>query len=285
MRIIIVGANGQLGSDLSLILSKYNPICLTHKHIEVSDVQSVKKIFKKYQPQILINTSAFHNVALCEKLPEEAFRINFIGVKNLAENALLYNTTLVHISTNYVFDGNKKRPYIEEDIPSPINTYGISKLAGEYVIRYMLKKYFIVRTSALFGTHLCRAKGTNFVETILKLHKENKKIKVVNDEFTSPTYSLDLAKQISVIIKTSYYGIFHASNHGFCSWYNFAQTIFEILGIKKKVIPVKAENFHPELKRPAFSALENRRLKELGLDQMRFWKDALREYLKNKGYL
>jgi dTDP-4-dehydrorhamnose reductase len=285
MRIVIIGANGQLGSDLSLVLSEYKPICLTHQDIEVVDQESVRKVFKRYKPQIIINTSAFHNVALCEREPLKAFQVNALGVRNLVENALLYKATLVHISTDYVFDGKKKRPYIEKDCPSPINIYGISKLAGEYIIRNILKKYFIIRTSALFGLHLCRAKKTNFVDTMLRLYKEGKEIKVVCDEFTSPTYSLDLANQIKEIIKTKHYGIFHVSNHGVCSWYEFAKTIFDFLKIKVKVIPIKAEDFDRKVKRPHFSALENRRLKELGLDRMRYWKIALRDYLKGKGLL
>jgi len=285
MRIVIIGANGQLGSDLSLVLSKYKPICLTHQDIEVVEPESVSRVFKKYKPDIVINTSAFHNVALCEKEPLMAFQVNTLGVKNLAESCLCYKSTLVHLSTDYVFDGKKKRPYTEDDCPHPINIYGISKLAGEYIIRNILKKYFIIRTSALFGLHICRAKKTNFVETLLKLYREGKEIKVVNDAFTSPTYSLDLARQIEEIIKTEYYGIFHACGHGFCSWYEFAKAIFDILKIKVKIIPVKAEDFHSEVKRPRFSVLENKRLKELGLDKMRHWKIALKDYLKNKSLL
>ncbi|MCM8799527.1 MAG: dTDP-4-dehydrorhamnose reductase [Candidatus Omnitrophica bacterium] len=282
MRIVIIGANGQLGSDLSIALSKYKPICLTHKDVEVADFRIVNKIFRKYRPEILINTAAFHNVALCEKEPLKAFMVNAVGVKYLAENCLYYKTVLVHFSTDYIFDGKKKRPYIEEDYPSPLNVYGISKLAGEYFIQYILKKYFIIRTSAMFGVHLCRAKGGNFIDTMLRLYKEKKEIKVVKDEITSPTYSLDLAKQVKELITTSHYGIFHISGHGFCSWYDFAKTIFKFLNIKVKIEPVEAKKFCPEVRRPPFSALENKHLKILGLDRMRPWQEALKDYLKKK---
>jgi len=282
MRIVIVGANGQLGSDLSKVLAEYKPICLTHQDIELSCSLNVEKVFKKYHPHLLINTAAFNNVALCEEEAEKAFQVNTLGVKNLSEYALLYNTILVHISTDYVFDGKKKKPYTEEDLPFPVNVYGLSKLAGEYIIRYKLKKFFIIRTSALFGTHICRGKGGNFLDKIFDLYKRKKEIIIVNDEFVSPTYSLDLAKQIKEIIKTTHYGIFHAAGEGFCSWYKFGKTFFDFLGIKIKIIPAKAQDFQQQVKRPHFSALENKRLKDLKINCMRHWKDALRDYIREK---
>lgn len=279
MNIIVIGADGQLGSDLIRVLKVGKIIPLTHHDIEITDFNSVVNIFKKYKPHIVINTAAFNNVPECEKNDLMAFRVNGLGVKFLAQNCLDYDTILIHISTDYVFDGKKDSPYLEEDLPNPLNVYGISKLTGEYYIKSLIEKYFIIRTSGLYGIHKCRGKGGNFIDTMLKLSKEQKEIKVVSDEVLTPTYTLDFTNQINELIKTDAYGLFHITNEGFCSWYEFARTIFDFLDIKVNLKEIKQSELHSPVKRPHYSVLENSKLKSLGINRMRHWKDALESCL------
>lgn len=279
MKIIVIGANGQLGSDLVSSLKSGQLIPLTHADVEISDFDSVSKMFEKYKPQIVINTAAFHNVPECEKNDVRAFAVNGLGPKYLAQNCVAHNCMLLHISTDYVFDGKKNNPYLEDDIPNPLNVYGISKLTGEYYIKSIMEKYIIVRTSGLYGIHKCRAKGGNFVDTMLKLSKEKEEIKVVCDEFLTPTYTLDLANQITELVKTDSYGLYHVTNEGFCSWYEFAKAIFDILDIRVSLREISHREFYSGVKRPPYSVLENGRLKSLGINKMRHWKDALQSYL------
>ncbi len=282
MRIVVLGGNGQLGSDLVKVLKGGEIISLTHADIEISDFNSVSEMFKKHRPQIVINTAAFHNVPACESDDLKAFMVNGLGPKFLSQNCVTHNCALVHISTDYVFDGKKNSPYIEEDLPNPLNVYGISKLIGEYYIKSIMERYFIIRTSGLYGIHKCRAKDGNFVDAMLKLSKEQKEIKVVGDEILTPTYSLDLASQINELIKTDFYGLFHITNEGFCSWYEFAQAVFEYLNIKVNLKEIKQSEYPSTVKRPRYSVLENRRLKSLGINRMRHWKEALLGYLNER---
>jgi dTDP-4-dehydrorhamnose reductase len=279
MKIAIIGANGQLGSDIVKVLSKENPVLLNHSDIEITDYNSISKIFEQYNPQILINTAAFHNVSQCENQDLKAFTVNALGPKYLAENCLKYNALLLHISTDYVFDGKKRKPYAEDDSPHPLNVYGISKLMGEYYINAIMERYFIVRTSGLYGINKCRGKGGNFIDTMLRLYKEKKEIRVVDDEVLTPTYTWDLANQIKELIKTDNFGLFHVTSHGACSWFEFAKQIFELLNIKVKIKAVKSEEFPSKVKRPAYSVLKNAKLEKLGIDKMRHWKVALKDYL------
>lgn len=282
MKIVIIGANGQLGSDLVGALKDGEVIPLTHDDVEISDFDSVSKMFERYKPEVVVNTAAFHNVPECEKNDLKAFMVNGIGPKYLAQNCVTYNSVLLHISTDYVFDGKKNTPYSENDIPNPLSVYGITKLIGEYYIKATMERYFIVRTCGLYGIYRCRAKGGNFIDTMLKLSKEQKEIKVVGDEILTPTYTLDLANQINELIKTDLYGLYHITNEGSCSWYEFAKAIFEFLNIKVELKEIKQSEFPSTVKRPRYSVLENGRLKSLGINKMRHWKDALQSYLTER---
>jgi len=288
-KILIIGADGQLGSDLVKVLEKeYKLLTPTIEELDITDFKKTKEYILKNSPDLIINTAAFHNVDECEKNPEKSFLINTLAVKNLAEICKEKDIVLVHISTDYVFglDKNRRTPYTESDLPGPVNIYGISKLAGEYCIRYILEKYFIVRPAALFGVAGCKEKGRlNFVETMIKLAKEGEEIKVKNDEFTSPTYTKELAEQIKELIKTEHYGIYHITNHGECSWYEFAKKIFELMNLKVNCQPVSSSQFQTFAKRPSYSVLENKKLKELGIDKMSHWQEALKKYLKEKGHI
>ncbi|GAH76590.1 unnamed protein product, partial [marine sediment metagenome] len=201
--------------------------------------------------------------------------VNAIGAKNLANACREKDAVLVYISTDYVFDGEKKTSYLESDPPGPLNTYGISKLAGEYYIRYIWPKHFIIRTSGLYGSAKCRAKGGNFVNLMLRLVQEQDEVQVVDDEVLTPTYTKDLALQIRGLIQTDCFGLYHITNNGACSWYRFAQKIFELSHLKVNLKKTTVDKFGTEVKRPRYSVLRNYALEKIGLDNMRRWDKAL----------
>ena len=286
MKICIIGSNGQLGSDLYQTLKEHDLIPLTHSDIEIAEEKACIDSLKYLRPDVIINTAAFHNVPLCEKEPQNALKTNFSGVMNLAKAAELLHAELIHYSTDYVFDGLKKEPYIETDLPNPLNLYGLSKLAGEHAIRIYCSRYKILRIGGIYGKVPCRAKNhTNFVTVMLKLGKEKKEIDVVSDEFLSPTNTMDIARQTVLLLKSPENGIFHVSNKGFCSWFEFAVEIFKLCHMQIKVNPVLSATRPSEIKRPSWSVMENRRLKELGIHVMRDWKEALSEHFKNSSLL
>ncbi|MCC7354843.1 MAG: dTDP-4-dehydrorhamnose reductase, partial [Anaerolineae bacterium] len=205
MRVLLIGAGGQLGSDLVKALAHEDLVALTHSDIEVCDPASVRVALQTHTPQVVINTAAFHRVDDCEREPERAFAVNVHGARNLALACKEQGCALLHMSTDYVFDGRKGSAYDESDVPCPINAYGISKLAGEFFIRYLLDRYYIVRTSGLYGVAGSSGKGGNFVELMLRLAREGKEIKVVNDQTLTPTYTVDLAQALAQLIRTERY--------------------------------------------------------------------------------
>jgi dTDP-4-dehydrorhamnose reductase len=286
MKILLIGADGQLGTDIQKVNDGSELIPLTISDIDVTDKGGVSAIINKYRPDVVINTSAYHRVDDCEDHDENAFAVNAFGVKNLSLACGETGSALVHISTDYVFDGNKGKPYTEADCPNPGTVYGISKLAGEYYVRYMLKKYFLIRTCGLYGVAGCLGKGGgNFIETMLTLAKQKPVIRVVSDQIVSPTYTLDLARKIGQLIRTEHYGLYHIANKGSCSWYEFANKIFELSGIKVKLEKATTDEFKAKARRPAFSVLNNSSLRKIGLDDLRTWDKALEAYLEEKKHI
>lgn len=285
-KIAVIGSNGQLGNDLIKILSKkpYNLFGLSHKDIEITDPGDIKKTLGIINPNIIINAAAYNQVDDIEVNPEKGFLINSLGNKYLAEFAKNNNSEYISVSTNYVFgiDEEKKSPYSEEDFPGPVNVYGITKLAGEYFSKYSCSNSLIFRTCGLYGISSLSGKKGNFVDKMIKLANEKKTIQVVNDQFVSPTYSMDLAKQIEKTLNTESYGLYHATSEGFCSWYEFAKEIFSILNLKTNLVPVSSLNYKTLAKRPMYSVLENKNLKNLNLNIMRHWKEGLKDYLREK---
>ncbi len=282
MRILLIGANGQLGSDLVRVLAGEGLVPLTHRDIEICDAGGTRMVITRHQPQIVINTAAYHRVDECETNVEKSFQVNTFGVRNLALACREVGAALVHISTDYVFDGRKVAPYVETDLPNPINVYGASKLAGEHFVRYLLDKYFIVRTSGLYGVAGSSGKGGNFVESRLKQARDGKTIRMVNDQVLSPTYTLDLAHQIHRLIQTEHYGLYHITNAGSCSWYDFTAEILKLSGLETGLIPQSTDRSGAAAQRPAYSVLENAALARLGLDEMRPWTEALAAYLRER---
>jgi dTDP-4-dehydrorhamnose reductase len=280
MRVLIVGANGQLGSDLKKVLQDEDVIPLTHQDVEIREPVGVLAALRHHQPEVVINTAAFHKVDVCEENAQQAFAVNTLGVRNLALACQECGCSLLHMSTDYVFDGRKETAYVETDSPNPINVYGNSKLAGEYFVRYLLDAHFVVRTSGLFGVAGSSGKGGNFVELMLRLAREGRDIRVVDDQALSPTYTLDLARQIKALIQTEHYGLYHATSHGCCSWYEFTAKIFELAGLSPSLSPQTTAESGARATRPARSELGNQALKNIGLDQMRSWEEGLAAYLE-----
>lgn len=285
-KILLIGADGQLGTDLQKVIPPGQIIPLTISEIDITNKEQTLNVIGKYHPEVVINTAAYHQVDACEDNDELAFKVNMLGVKNVCLACLQNNSTLVQISTDYVFDGNKRKPYTEDDRPNPQGVYGITKLAGEYYVKYMLSKYFIVRSSGLYGAAGCMASNRlNFIELMLKLAKEKGKVRVVTDQIVSPTYTLDLASKIYQLCGTGKYGLYHITNNGQCSWYDFAKKAFELAKTKVILEKTTSAEFASKAKRPAYSVLENRNLRKIKMDDLRAWDQALAAYLKEKGHI
>jgi len=285
MKIAVIGGNGQLGMDVTDAFTGNGDevASLTHSDIEISDLSSVSKVFAEIQPQIVVNTAAMHHVEHCEKEPEKAFAVNAIGPRNLATVARDLGAVVMQVSTDYVFDGAKGNPYVEDDNPLPLNTYGITKLAGEHYVRATTPKYFVLRTSGLYGKSPCRAKGgLNFIELMLKLAKERGEVKVVDSEFVSPTSTAELARQIVRLSRSEDYGLYHATAEGSCSWHEFAREIFAATETQVRLNIAGPNEFPMKVPRPKYSVLENRALKSRGLNIFTPWQNALHNYLGDR---
>jgi dTDP-4-dehydrorhamnose reductase len=282
MRIAVIGGNGQLGSDVAQVLSERGDevFSLTHMDIELCNLDSVAACLQSLRAAVVVNTAAMHHVEQCEQQPERAFSVNGLGARNLALVTRDLDAVLIHISTDYVFDGNKSKPYVEQDAPLPLNVYGNSKLSGEEFVRTINAKHFVLRTSALYGRQPCRAKGgRNFVELMLKIGRERGTVRVVDNEVVSPTSTVQLALQVCNLIGSEAYGLCHATAEGSCSWYEFASEIFAVSGVRVDLQVAGPNEFPAKVPRPKYSVLENRRLKNLGLNRFSTWQSGLREYL------
>ena len=282
MRVAVVGANGQLGSDVVEVFRERGSevFPLTHVDLELANPDSVSTCLKSLAPAVVVNTAAMHHVEQCEQQPEKAFAVNAIGVRNLAVVTKELGAVLIHVSTDYVFDGAKGQPYVEEDAPVPLNVYGNSKLSGEQFVRTLNDKHFVLRTSAIYGKQPCRAKGgKNFVELMLKLGRERGMVRVVDSEVVSPTPTAQIAAQIYELSGCDAYGLYHGTAEGSCSWYGFAREIFKAANLQVDVQIAGPNEFAAKVPRPKYSVLENRGLKRLGLNRFTDWRDGLQQYL------
>lgn len=285
MKVAVLGGNGQLGKDIcaAFLADGMETFPLTHGDVQIESMNSVSETLGTLKPDLVINTAAFHHVEKCEADPATAFAVNAFGARNVAHVTNQLEATLLHISTDYVFNGLKGAPYLEEDAPMPLNSYGNSKLAGEYFVRSLNPRHFVVRVSAIYGQNPCRAKGgLNFVELMLKLSRERERLRVVPDEYVSPTPTVEVARQVLALGKTPEYGIYHASCEGSCSWYEFAKAIFEITGTQVSVEPAAPGEFAVKVARPKYSVLENAALKRKGLNVFTHWKQGLQQYVSHR---
>ena len=296
MRILITGACGMLGRDLVEVLSEGQKLYLLDVEtfspslssqfstltLDITDSAKTYTEITRINPDIVIHSAAYTDVDGCETNRDLAFRVNALGTRNIALACQRFDTELLYISTDFVFNGEKGEPYLEFDRPDPQSIYAKSKYWGELYIKSLLSRFYIVRSSWLFGKN-----GKNFVTTILKLAKQKKEIEVVNDQIGSPTYTKDLARAIAQLIGTerkdsttraSLYGIWHITNSGQCSWYEFAREILQDSDVRVK--PITSEELNRPARRPKFSILENSIWKLQGWKSLRHWKEALKDYLK-----
>lgn len=283
VKVALIGADGQLGSDLLPILPKERCIPLYYPDFDITEPRKTRDVLFAHKPDVVINTAAYHRVDECEDYPEPAFRVNALAVRDLALICSKLDAALVHFSTDYVFDGEKRTPYVEEDAPKPLSVYGVSKLAGEYFVRSICQKYFLIRTCGLYGRAGCREKGTNFVELMLHLETSGRPLRIVNDQWVTPTSTEELAARVVELIGKGRYGLYHLTNEGQCTWYEFGRTIFSLLGKTVELVPIDSQTYGAKARRPAYSVLENKRAKEIGLAGFSPWLEALKSYLKKKG--
>ena len=278
-RYLVIGADGQLGFDLMRTFGK-KAVGLTHRDVDITDRQSVQNILEEHKPDVVINVAAISNSERCEKEPDLCFSVNAIGAWNVAKAATTIGSSVVFISSDYVFDGSKKI-FGEEDAPSPLNIYGVSKAAGEYLVKIANPKHYIVRSSWFFGKQISH-KGHDFPRLMMKLAQERSQVHVVNDQFGSPTYTQDLAEKIQELIDgNAPYGVYHITNQGSCSWYEFAKKIFETFHIEAELVPISTKESTSTIQRPKYSILENTRLTQAGIGLMRPWEEAIEDYAKD----
>jgi dTDP-4-dehydrorhamnose reductase len=279
---LLIGANGQLGSELRQAFSDYDLVPLTHAELELTNPAQVRETLSKYRPDLILNTAAYHRVDECEDYPERAFAVNAIAVRDLAIAAKEIGATLVHFSTDYVFGGQQRIPYREVDTPQPLSVYATSKLTGEYFVKAVLERHYLIRTCGLYGMAGSQSKAGNFVETMLRLAADGREIRVVGDQIVTPTSAKDLAHKVRQLVETGAYGLYHITNNGECSWYQFAQAILELSGVRLHLTETTSAAYGARAARPAYSVLDNANLRSLGLDDLRQWRDALEAYLKDR---
>lgn len=277
MRVLVVGAKGMLGSDLmQSLINTQQVIGSDIDDFDITDQKETRKALLDIRPQWVINAAAYTQVDQCEQEIELAFGVNAEGVRNLALACKDIQARLFHVSTDYVFDGKKEKPYVEEDTPMPISVYGQSKLKGESYIHDILDDFIIIRIAGLYGKG-----GTNFVNTIIKAAREKDELKVVNDQWVSPTYAVDLSRAVGILMKVSPRGIFHVVNSGCCTWYGFACKILELIGSSSRVVPISSDRLNRPAKRPDFSVLDCNKFNNVTGMKMRSWEEAITEYITN----
>ena len=279
MKIIVTGSNGQLGTDSVQILSEtHEVVAMGRSDLDITELTSVEQVVERFRPAVILNCAAYTRVDDCEEQRALAFAVNVSGPKNLALCAQKYGGKLIHISTDYVFDGARTvpNPYVEDDEPAPVSYYGQTKLESERVIRDVTDRWIIVRTAWVYG-----AVGRNFPKTILRLalKEPQREIRVVNDQFGSPTWSFRLARQIERLIEVDGRGIYHAAAEGYCTWYEAAATFLKLIGVAQKVSPCTSDQYPTRAVRPGNSIMDNHRLKAEGINCMRHWKEDLEQFV------
>jgi len=279
VRILVTGARGMLGSDLCEVLSGRHEV--TGVDIEdgdITDPEVARRLVADARPQTVVHCAAYTDVDGSEREPDKAYRVNADGAASVAAACRDAGCTMVYLSTDYVFDGRSWRPYREDDAPAPLGVYGASKLEGEKRVREATPRHFVVRTSWLFGLN-----GRNFVDTIIGLAQDRKTLEVVNDQVGSPTFTRDLSRGLAGVVESDRFGIYHASNAGTCSWFNFAREILRVWGnAGTEVVPVDSARLGRPAKRPALSVLDTTLFRSTFGFTMPHWKDALAEYLELK---
>lgn len=279
MKVLISGASGQLGRELLRQdgMAPYDVLGVDRSQLDICDKEQVYRVVSQFRPDIIINCAAYNAVDNCEddEYYQTAYQVNVVGAENIAKAAEQYGARMVQLSTDYVFDGNLRAPLDESAVPNPINRYGYTKLMGEHAALTHCSRTQVVRTAWLYG------EGKNFARTIQALAKTRSSISVVDDQFGTPTSTVDLAHALLELMGTDEYGVFHATNEGACSWYDFACSIVQKSRLDAEVVRISSKDYGSKARRPAYSVLENYRLKQMGI-YFRPWEDALSEYLKSQ---
>ena len=284
MRILLIGAAGQLGQDLLSLLQRrgHEIVPVTHEQLEICSRQAVREAVAAARPQCIINTAAFHRVDDCEEQAERTFAVNVMGVRNLAEEAEEAGTALANFSTDYVFGGERQSPYRETDLPQPLSIYAMSRLAGEFAVRAYCSRHFVIRTCGLYGMGGSRSKGGNFVETMLRLAAQKRTIRVVADQVVTPTYTADLGERVLPLIESQRYGLYHMTSTGQCSWHEFAAEVFRLAKVSADLHPTDSKSFGAKARRPAYSVLDNCQMRAIGIEEFRPWSEALADYIHHR---
>ena len=270
MKVLVTGSKGQLGLELAGILPErgHEVVALAREGLDVADPEAVERVVEEHSPEIVVNAAAYTNVDGSEKETDLAYSVNALGPRSLAQVCGRRGCELLHVSTNYVFDGESARPYEPFDPPNPISAYGRTKLAGEEHVMRLMNRWYVVRSAGVYGL------GHNFVRTMLRVAGERDSLKVKDDEFISPTYARDLADGIVGIVEDGRYGLYHLTNAGSCSWYEFTREIFRLAGVETEVVPIPGSEYPLPAARPA-----NGVLSPLGSPGLRHWREALADYL------
>jgi dTDP-4-dehydrorhamnose reductase len=289
MHAVIIGSKGQLGTDLQPALADHRLTGLAHADLDVTDLERARAVLGELKPDVVINTSAYHKVDVCEDTPVESFAVNATGAYNLARLAAELDFTLVHFSTDYVFRGDGAVPCRETDVTEPVSVYGASKLAGEKLVAAYAPRHFVIRSTGLYGVAGASGKGGNFVETMIRLGKAGP-VRVVDDQVMTPTATADLAAAVALLLSRQGtadvpYGVYHITSGGQCSWYAFAKTIFELCGMTVELTPITTAESGSMARRPGFSVLDHGKWMRAGFAELRPWREALGAYLKAKGHI
>ncbi len=283
MKYVVIGAAGQLGRDLCPRLpGEVIPLGRPQADLTTPDV--LRQTLTEMKPDVVINCAAYNFVDKAESDPSAAFAVNAWGVRDLARICADLPATLVHYSTDYVFglDPERQTPYRETAVPGPVSAYGLSKLCGEYVVRTFCPRHFVIRTCGLYGVWGSGGKGGNFVETMLRVASQGKPLRVVGDQHCTPTYTVDLAQATLALLSTQHYGLYHLTNEGSCTWYEFAAAIFAEAGVAANLTAITSAEYGAPARRPPYSVLSAEAYRSLGLPALRPWREALKAYLQER---
>lgn len=285
MRVLVFGARSQLGHDLLHAWPDAETRALSHRECDITDPAAVRAAVEAMRPHLVVNLAAAHRVDELEREPTAAFHVNAYGAWLVARWAAAVGAAVMWISTDYVFSGTARRPYQEEDPPGPVNAYGASKAAGERLVALANPRHYIVRSSGLYGVAGASGKGGNFVEAMLRLAREGRPLRVVNDQVLGPTATADLAATLVRLARSEAFGLYHITNAGAISWHDFAALIFRLTGTSAALTPVSSAEYAAPAPRPTYSVLANERLRTIGLPPLRPIEEALAAYLRAQGYL
>jgi dTDP-4-dehydrorhamnose reductase len=284
LKVAVVGSTGQLGQDLMRLFGE-EAVGFTHQELDVTDEERVASAMSSAEPDWVLNTAAFHRVDDCETNPTLTFAVNATGALNVARAAAAVGSGVAFFSSDYVFGGQDRgrdNPYEEGDAPHPLSVYGVSKVAGEQLVMQANPRHLVVRSAGLYGTATSR-KGWTFPELMLNKARNEGALRVVTDQVLSPTFTADLAGKTKELIEQDALGLFHLTNAGECSWFEFAQGALELAGVEAKMEQISTEQMNQRARRPPYSALDTTRLEAVGLEPLRPWKEALGDYLRAKG--